>query len=200
MRPEDAVRIRVSLPAGLTFTDEPAPQTQPRQPQPQPQQPPQPPPARRGAPRRSGRAGQPGAGSGPDAATDPTASPGPPDLDPLLAALATHELELVRTIDIAPEGEEPASGPEPAAGPAPAAGPDPGADRARRRGATAPPTPPAIDATASVHGSLTVELPADEEAVVLLEQDGLYTWSFGTEAPRRPRRRGKPAVPRGMRF
>lgn len=91
----------------------------------------------------------------------------------LLAALEADDIRLVDAIDVTPR-------------------PDALPARRRRRGGTAAPTA-ALDPVA-----VTVDVPlaAGEEAVVLVEEDGVYQWVFGTAQPGVDAR---PATRRGAR-
>jgi hypothetical protein len=81
--------------------------------------------------------------------------------DDVLAALAEQDLEVATTVELTPSTA-------------------PRVRRRRRDGSA-----PAPDV-----GRIVAELEPGEEAVVLIEQDGLYTWSFGREtAPAQPARR-----------
>ena len=109
----------------------------------------------------------------------------------LLAALEAQDLRVAEAVVVAPAGAVPA-GPDEADGPR----------RRRTRGgdpepASAGPAP----AGGAVH--LDLDVPAGEDAVVLLEQDGLYAWHLPTArdvAPAGPRRRGGPVPTRRLEF
>lgn len=89
--------------------------------------------------------------------------------DSLLGAFASQDMQLVDTVEL-----------EPTAEPTPGAGP-------RRTGARA------IPAQQLAH--LEMDLASHEDAVVLLEQDGMYSWTFATSTevvPTATTTRGRP--------
>lgn len=109
-----------------------------------------------------------------------TAAAAAPDAQPddetaaLVAALEADGMTLVDAIDVAPA---------------------PGAPRRRRRGGTTG------DADATI--ALDVPVGDDEEAVLLVEEEGVYRWVYGealAEATGGKRRRGDDATARAKRF